>query len=167
MHLGQLFFEIQDHNLNPEDYFIDASSFFRGMGHFESDFTWAALVKSEISDIEIEEDKTKSFQIFFNISPEGLAIGTFIGAKASDQLKGFIEKNVYEKKENLLNYFKQLKKKNPSNIRVRAYIENQMIENNLNESLDDVRVQEKILDLFKINFSLRYIDFQGDIEEFK
>lgn len=149
--------------LSREDYYLGFSSFFKGTERHETDYTWSGLVKREIGDIELEEDKTKSLQLFFSISYRGIAIGTYLGANTNELLEGFLKANVDKNRNHIINLFKYLLKKYKDHIKLSA---NDIIYD-LEDNLDDLSYQNSIMDLYKVNFSLRYFDFQGDISKFE
>ncbi len=149
--------------LSREDYYLGFSSFFKGTERHETDYTWSGFVKREIGDIEIEEDKTKSLQLFFSTSYRGIAIGTYLGSHTNEQLEGFLKANVDRHRNHIINLFKYLSKKYKDHIKLSA---NDIIYS-LEDNLDDLSYQNSIIDLYKVNFNLRYFDFQGDLSEFE
>ncbi|MHA1395967.1 MAG: AAA family ATPase [Promethearchaeota archaeon] len=159
--LYEFFLDILE--VSREDYYIGYSSFFKGTERYETDFTWAGFVKREIGDIEIEEDKTKSFQLFLSISYKGISIGTFLGLNTNKQLEGFLKANVEKNRNHIINIFKFLKKKYGAHIRLSA--KNSIME--LEDNLNDLSYQNSVIDIYKVNFSIRYYDFQGEFSEFE
>jgi len=151
---------------NPEEYIIGQSPFFKSMAWYESDDTWGALIKREIGELSIEEDIKKSFQLYFDIKPEGLVIGTYLGANSSEQMRGYLENNINSKREILINLFKNLKRKYLENIKIQTIVNNQTIEYSLDGDFNDETFQEEIFDLYKINLSIVYTKFQGNKENF-
>lgn len=153
-------------NLESEEYFVDHGRFFMPRGNYEDDRTWGALLKSNIGNLDIEEHRTRSLQLYINTNPRGLEIGTHLGSNADSALKSFLEENAIENKDKLINHFKELKGKYQDHIKIISSERN--IENiiKLDQSLEDESFKEEIFDYFKRQFSVIYSEFQGDQKQF-
>ncbi len=153
-------------NLESEEYFVDHGRFFMPKGVYEDDRTWGALLKSNIGNLEIEEHRTRSLQLYIGINPKGLEIGTNLGSNADIALKTFLEENAIENKDKLINLFKEFKVKYQDNIRIISSERDVEKLINLDQSLEDDSFKEEIFDYFKRQFSIIYGEFQGDQTQF-
>ena len=145
--------------LDPEEYFEDHSRFFMSKGTYESDNTWGCLIKKNVGELEIQDHRTRSIQLYININANGLTVGTYLGTKSNDLLNGFIESNVNDNKEILINLFRGLKTKYKSFIKI---LDDNDQEIEFEQSLDDEILRENLFDSFKTRYSISFYTFMGD-----
>ncbi len=145
--------------LNREEYFIDSSDFFKD--RYEIDYTWAAFSKKNIGDLDYNEEKTETFQFYFNIKPHGLDLGTYMGVSANEQLEGFISNQIDKKKNELIDIFRYLKEKYKDKIQLQAVIDGKGQRKTFKEDLNSEETQDNLIEFFKVNFEILYNGYNG------